>query len=92
MARSILFAVLILAVWLMLMGAGGLFYPRKPLATGVLFISAGAFMLAVWSAGLIGNTQPIIAATSVALGSSQLWKFRDPSVRGAHVAEWTGKA
>jgi hypothetical protein len=86
------FAMLILTVWLMLMGAGGLCYPRKPLATGVLFISAGAFMLTVWSAGLIGNAPPIIAATSVALGFSQLWRFRDSSVRAAHVAGWTGKA
>jgi hypothetical protein len=84
--------VLILTVWLMLMGAGGLCYPRKPLATGVLFIAAGAFLLIVWTAGLIGSAPPIIAATSAALGFGQLWKFRDASVRAAHVAGWTGKA
>jgi hypothetical protein len=84
--------VLILTIWLMLMGAGGLSYPRKPLATGVLFIAAGAFLLTMWICGLIGSAPPIIAATAAALGFGQLWKFRDSSVRAAHVAEWTGKA
>jgi hypothetical protein len=81
--------VLILTVWLVLMGAGGLFYPRAPRATGVLFLGAGAFMFIAWAAGAIGDAPPLNAAISAALGFSQMWRFRDPSVRAAHVAEWT---
>jgi hypothetical protein len=84
--------MLILTVWLMLMGAGGLCYPRSPRATGVLFVAAGGFLFAVWTAGLIGDAPPLNAAISAALGLGNLWRFRGPSVRAAHVAEWTGRA
>jgi hypothetical protein len=57
----------------------------------MLFVLAGGFMFIVWAVGAIGDAPPIIAATSAALGFGQLWKFRDPSVRAAHVAEWTVK-
>jgi hypothetical protein len=83
--------VLILTVWLGLMGAGALCYPRRPRATGVLFIVAGGFMFALWAAGAIGDAPPIAALTSAALGLGNLWRFRDPTVRAEHVAEWTGK-
>ena len=66
--------------------------PRQPRTAGVLFLAAGVFMLAVWTAGTVGNAPPITAITSSALGVGNLWKFRDPAVRAAHVAEWTGKA
>jgi hypothetical protein len=81
--------MLILTTWLAVMGAGGLCYPRRPRAAGVLFVLAGVFMFVVWAAGAIGNNPPITAATSVALGFGQLWRFRDPTARAAHVAEWT---
>jgi hypothetical protein len=84
--------VLILTVWLGLMTAGALCYPRRPRATGVLFVAAGGFMFAVWATGAIGDAPPIAAVTSAALGVGNLWRFRDPTVRAAHVAEWTGKA
>jgi hypothetical protein len=84
--------VLILTVWLAIMAAAGLCYPRAPRATGVLFVAAGGFLFILWTAGAIGDAPPITAATSAALGFGQLWKFRDSSVRAAHVAEWTGKA
>jgi hypothetical protein len=83
--------MLILTVWLALMGAGGLCYPRRPRTAGVLFIVAGVFMLVLWEAGAIGDNPPIIAATSAVLGFGQLWKFRTRAVRVAHLAEWVKK-
>ena len=83
--------MLILTVWLGLMGAGGLCYPRRPRASGVLFLVAGAFMLAVWATGAIGEVPPLVAATSATLGFGVLWRFRDPAVRAAHDADWRGK-
>jgi hypothetical protein len=84
--------VLILTVWLAIMAAAGLCYPRRPRTSGVLFLAAGGFMFIVWAAGVIGNTLPLNATISAALGLGQLWKFRDSSIRAAHVAEWTGKS
>ena len=81
----------ILTVWLVLMGVGGLCYPRRPRASGVFFVIAGGLLFALWAAGAIGDAPPITALTSAALGLAHLWRFRDPTVRSAHVAEWTGK-
>jgi hypothetical protein len=67
-------------------------YPRRPRAMGVLFVVAGGFILVMWTVGAIGNNPPIIAATSAALGLGTIWKFRDPTVRATHVAEWTAKS
>jgi hypothetical protein len=83
--------MLILTVWLALMGAGGLCHPRRPRTSGALFIVAGGFMLAVWTAGLIGDNPPWMAFMSAALGFGQIWRFRAPAVRAAHLAEWSGK-
>ena len=84
--------MLILTTWLLIMGAGGLCYPRRPLAAGLLFMVAGVFMLLVWAMGAIGNAPPVVAATSIALGLRNLWQFRNPVARAAHVSQWTGKA
>ena len=84
--------MLILTVWLLLMGAGGLCYPRAPRATGALFVAAGGFLFVVWTAGFIGDAPPLNAAISAALGFGQLWRFRDATVRTEHVTAWTGKA
>ena len=72
-------AMLILTIWLGLIGLGGLFYPRRPRAAGVLFVAAGGFMLAVWAYGAIGNAPPITAVSSAALGLGTLWRFRAPT-------------
>jgi hypothetical protein len=69
-------AMLILTIWLVLMGLGGLCYPRRPRASGVLFVVAGGFMLAVWANGAIGDAPPITALSSGALGLGTLWRFR----------------
>ena len=92
MGQSYNRAMLVLTVWLTLMGAGGICYPRRPRASGILFVAAGAFMLLVWAAGAIGGAPPIVAVTSAALGFGQLWKFRDASARAAHLVDWTRKA
>lgn len=83
--------MLILTVYLAIVGAAGLCYPRRPRAMGVLFVVAGGLMSGMWEVGAIGNNPPIIAAMSATLGLGTIWKFRDPGVRAAHVAEWTGK-
>ena len=84
--------MLILTVWLVVMGGGGLSFPKRPRTAGVLFLVAGGFLLAVWIAGAIGNAVPITAITSAALGFGMLRRFRDPTARAAHLAQWTGKA
>ena len=40
----------------------------------------------------IGDAPPVVPVTSMALGLGNIWRFRDPAVRAAHVAEWTRKA
>ena len=87
--RSYNRAMLILTAWLGMMGAGALCYPRRPRLAGVLFLAAAAFMFSVWTFGAIGDALPLPAITSAALGVSNLWRFRDPVHRAAHVAEWT---
>jgi len=84
--------MLILTVWLAIVGAALLCYPRRPRTMGVLFVVAGALIFVVWAVGAIGNNLPIVAGTSAALGLGAIWKFRDPDVRAKHVAEWTGKS
>jgi hypothetical protein len=85
-------AVVILTIWLAMMGTGALCYPRRPRTSGVLFLISGGFMLAVWVAGMIGDAPPVVAVTSLGLGLGNLWRFHDPIVRAAHVAEWRGRA
>ena len=53
---------------------------------------AGVFMRLVWAMGAIGNAPPAVAATSIALGLGNLWRFRHPVARAALVSQWTGKA
>jgi hypothetical protein len=84
--------MLILTVWLAIVGTAGLCYPRRPRTMGALFVVAGGFMFGMWAADAIGDNPPIIAATSAALGLGTIWKFRNPAIRAAHVAEWTGKS
>jgi len=68
--------MLILTIWLVLMGLGGVCYPRRPRTAGVLFVAAGGFVLVVWGSGAIGNAPPITALTSAALGLGTLWRLR----------------
>jgi hypothetical protein len=84
--------MLILTIWLGLMTVGGLCYPRRPLATGVIFLVAGVFMSFMWASGAIGVALPVAGAMSAVLGLGKLWQFRNPAARAAHLVEWTGKA
>jgi hypothetical protein len=84
-----------LIVFLCVMGVAGLFYPRRPLLTAMLFIMLGASLLAVWAVGWItGSLSGILFASAIwiGFGLGALSKFRNSAVRSAHVAEWTGKA
>jgi hypothetical protein len=81
----------VLTGWLVLMGAGGLCYPRRPRTAGALFLAAAGFLFVLWTLGALGDTPPYMPATSAALGLGTLWKFRDPAARAEHVAEWTGQ-
>jgi len=47
-------------------------------ARRLLFMVAGVFMRLVWAMGAIGNAPPAVAATSIALGLGNLWRFRHP--------------
>ena len=83
-----------LIVFLLVMGVGGLCYPRRPRATGVVFVVLGTALLATWAAGAITGAQQQIlfaSATWVALGAWVIWKFRNADDRASHVAEWTGR-
>jgi hypothetical protein len=79
-------------IWLGLLAAAGLCFPRRPPVSGLLFIALG-----VWSAILrfttLGSPHPV--SLGVALGSGAFWfsigisilvRFRDPEARSAHVA------
>jgi hypothetical protein len=82
----------ILTGWLVLMGAGGLCYPRRPRTAGALFLAAGFFLFVLWAVGALGANPPLAPATSAALGLGTLWRFRDPQVRAAHLDEWVGRS
>jgi hypothetical protein len=84
--------VTVLTILLGFTAVAGLCYPRRPRATGVLFLVAGGFMLVMWATGAIGDAPPILAGTCAALGLGMHWRFREPAVRAAHVAEWAGRS
>lgn len=71
------------------MGAAGLCYPRRPRATGALFILAG---VSVWA--VVGARYPnvwIVAVSSLVLGVSTLLKFRNRDSLAPHRASWIGR-
>jgi len=82
------------ACWLAILMAAGLCYPRKPRASGALFL-----LLGVWSVFLQVLSNPAgsvlravwFPAFWFVLGVSYLVRFRDPQVRARHVAAWTAK-
>jgi hypothetical protein len=84
-------AMSVLILFLTILGAAGLCYPRRPRLTGVLFMAAGGYLMTMTAVGTIGGS-PFFGATWVALGLGMLWRFRDPGVRAAHVAEWTAQS
>jgi len=85
--------VLSFSFWLALLLAAALFYPRKPLASGVLF-----FLLGILSVGLRLQQNPgfipaiLTGAFWMVLGTSYLVKFRTADARAKHVQYWTAKS
>jgi hypothetical protein len=82
-------------IWLGLLAAAGLCFPRRPRLAGLLFV-----VLGVWSIVLrfvsLSSAGP--ASIGVALGAGVVWfavglrqllKYRDPDARAAHVRQWT---
>ena len=78
-------------IWLGLLSAAGLCFPRRPHVTGMLFI-----LLGVWSVVLrlaaLGGARPV--PWGVALGTGVIWfalgirllsKYSDHDARAAHV-------
>ncbi len=89
-------AALAFGLYLALVTAAGLSYPRRPRLSGVLFLALG-----IWSAALglgIASARPepgfLSRGAGVAwclLGLWYLVKFRHPAARARHVDYWTEK-
>lgn len=82
-------------IWLGLLAAAGLCFPRRPQMTGVLFI-----LLGVWSSVLrlaaSGGARPVpwftalgMGAVWFAIGISHIRRYADPQARAEHVKSWT---
>jgi len=83
------------AVWLALLAAAGLCFPRRPRLAGRLFIALGVLSIVLRLASL-GNVRP--ASIGIPLGAGVVWfvigtrqlvKYRDPGAFAAHVRQWT---
>ena len=83
-----------LFLWFGLLAAAGLCYPRRPRATGALFIILGVFSIVLgflhnpdrWLAPVGAGVLPIVMA------AWSLAKYRSPDVRAKHVEYWTARA
>lgn len=84
-----------LLIWLAVLTAAGLCFPRRPHITGILFI-----LLGVWSSILrlvaSGSARPVpwftalgMGAVWFAIGISHIRRYADPHTRAAHVKSWT---
>jgi asparagine N-glycosylation enzyme membrane subunit Stt3 len=83
------------AIWLGLLAAAGLSFPRRPRLAGLLFIVLGVWSIVLRFAS-VGSARPV--SIGIALGAGVVWfavgirqllKFRDPDARAAHVKHWT---
>jgi hypothetical protein len=65
--------------------------PTKAARDGRAFsLIAGGLIFVFWAEGVVSGP-PFIAAASSALGLGNLWHFRDPTIRAAHIAKWTAQ-
>jgi hypothetical protein len=90
-------------LWLALLTAAGLCYPRRPRLTGALFIVLGMLSVALAvdeHALFVGlNLQrdsgyglaALAGSLWLALGAWYLVKYRHPEARAKHVQHWTAK-
>lgn len=80
-------------LWLTLLTAAGLCYPRRPRTAGALFIALGVLSGVL---SFVHNSGNALVAFSgvfwIGLGASYLLKYRHPDVRAKHVEYWTAKA
>ena len=79
------------AVWLGVLAAAGLCFPRRPQLTGLLFIVLGGWSIVLRFVSL-GSARPV--SLGIALGSGVVWfavgirllvKFRDQETRAEHM-------
>jgi hypothetical protein len=80
-------------LWIALLAAAGLYYPRRPRLAGTFFIMLGALSAVLaFRAGAGSGTTTFVGLTWGSLGLSWLMRFRNPDVRAKHVEYWTAKA
>jgi hypothetical protein len=80
-------------LWIALIAAAGLCYPRRPRTAGVLFLALGVLSAALAFTHSPGNgLAPVAGAFWIGLGVWYLVKFRHPDARAKHVEYWTAKA
>jgi hypothetical protein len=80
-------------LWIALLAAAGLCYPRRPRLAGTFFIMLGALSAVLaFRAGAESGTATFVGLTWGSLGLSWLWRYRNPDVRAKHVEYWTAKA
>ncbi len=79
-------------VWLGLLVAAGLSYPRRPRTAGALFVGLGILSLSLILRDSGNLAVAPVALFFVALGVWQIVRFRDPAVRARHVEQWTSQS
>ena len=80
-------------LWLVLLTAASLCYPRRPRTAGALFIVLGFLSIVLIFTHNPGNGLVAVpGAFWIGLGAWYLVKYRNPDVRAKHVEYWTAKA
>ena len=91
--RSYTAAMWPLVLWLAILAAAGLCYPRRPRTAGVLFIGLGVLSLVMGFLASPGNwLAPAGGVFLIGLGMSYIVKYRRPELRAKHVEYWTAKS
>jgi hypothetical protein len=92
-ASCIIRAVLMFLLWIALLTAAGLCYPRWPRTSAVLFLVLGVLSVVLIFLGNSGNGLIVGPGLFwIGLGVWYLVKFRSPDARAKHVEYWTAKA
>jgi hypothetical protein len=78
-------------LWLALLAAAGLCYPRRPRTAGALFTVLGvlSIILCLVHGGVLAQVGGVFW---IGLGTSYLVKYRRLDARERHVHYWTAKA
>jgi hypothetical protein len=80
-------------IWLALLAAAGLCYPKRPRTAGAMFIALGLLATLL---GFVYNDGRALASLGggllwIGLGTSYLVRYRTPDSREKHVHYWTAK-